>query len=193
MKNKILLFATGVLIGGILASGMFFAAVKKSASGMEKNGVPVSCKAGSVQKDNNTMEFFPPAFTKENCRHWRNYADYLMHGGYNHTNWDMAMASGLGSFLTEVELYIFMNEKARTLKGKEQQEFISQHRQWLKWWNEESKKPVSDEDGTIIEGTMAIPIQAAHPGNLIEEYLKKFPDRAKLEHDYVAEYEKNRL
>ena len=192
MGNKIFIFAAGVVIGGTIATGILGTTGKMSADENRKSTVSISYKAGTETNSNNPAEFFPPAFTKESCRHWSNYADYLMLGGYNHTNWDMAMASGLRSFLTEVELYIFMNEKARTLKGKERQDFIAQHRQWLKWWNEESKKPVRDPDGNVIEGTMAIPIQAGHPGTLIEEYLKKFPDRAKLKYDYVAEYEKNR-
>ena len=192
MKNKFFIFAAGVVFGGSVASGIFLVADKMSADANGKNTVPFSYKVEAEANSDDPMEFFPPTFTKENCRQWSNYAEYLMRGGYNHTNWDMAMASGLGSFLTEVELYIFMNEKSRTLKGKDRQKFVAQHRQWLKWWNEESKKLVRDPDGNIIEGTMAIPIQAAHPGVLIEEFLKKFPDRAKLEYDYVAEYEKNR-
>lgn len=192
MGNKIFIFAAGVVIGGTIATGILGTTGKMSADENRKSTVSISYKAGTATNSNNPTEFFPPAFTKENCRHWSNYAEYLMRGGYNHTNRDMAMASGLGSFLAKVELYIFMNEKARTLKGKERQDFIAQHRQWLKWWNEESKKPVRDPDGNVIEGTMAIPIQAGHPGTLIEEYLEKFPDRAKLKYDYVAEYEKNR-
>ena len=191
MKKQFFIFTTGFVAGCAIASGVFF--IFKSDSAAIEKRVCTKQNSGDCGNTNAlAVEFFPPAFTKESCRHWSNYADYLMHGGYNHTNWDMAMASGLGSFLTEVELYIFTNEKARMLKGKDRQEFVAQHRKWLKWWNEESKKTVRDPDGNIIEGTMAIPIQAAHPGSLIEEYLKKFPDRAKLKYDYVAEYEKKR-
>ena len=192
MKNKFFIFAAGVLIGGTVAFGIFWAAGKMSVGKTEKSVEAVSHKMDAEPDNGEATEFFPPIFTKETCRQWSNYADYLLHGGYNHTNWDMAMASGLGSFLAKVELYIFMNEKARALKGKEQQEFVAKHRQWIKLWKKECREPVRDSDGNIIEGTMAIPIQAAHSGYLIEEYLKKFSDRAKLEHDYVTEYEKNR-
>ena len=174
MKKQILIFAAGLLLGGAAASGVFLT-VKSTE-----------------QKKNDPVEFFPPTFTKEYCRHWNSYARYLLHGGYNHTNWDMSMASGLGSFLTRVELYIFMNEKARSLQGDKQKEFVAKHRQWLKWWKKASREPVRDHEGNIIEGTMAIPLQASLPGELLEEYLAKFPDRAKLEHDYVAEYEKRK-
>ena len=192
MKNKFFIFAAGIMIGGAVASGIFWTAEKMSADKNGKSTASVSYKVDAEADSKDPMEFFPPTFTKENCRYWANYADYLLHGGYNHTNWDMAMASGLGSFLTRVELYIFMKEKARILKGKELQEFVAQHRQWMKWLEKESRKPVRDEKGNIIEGTMAIPLQAAKPQYLIEQYLNKFPDRAKLEHDYVAEYKKNR-
>lgn len=190
MKNKFLIFTAGLVIGGAIASGVFFTMEKYTTA--DKKGCSQQADRNSGNNSEQAVEFFTPMFTKESCRQWNNYVEYLMRGGYNHTSWDMAMASGLSSFLNKVELYVWANEKAQALSGKVRDDFIAQHRKWLEWLQEESKKPVCDEDGNILEGTMAIPMQAAYPGYLIEEYLKKFPDRAKLEYDYVAEYEKNR-
>ena len=191
-KNNILFFAAGTVIGGMIVSGIFFTVAKKYSEKTGKNTAPSVCNSCIEQKNNDTAEFFPPTFTKESCRHWGNYAGYLMRGGYDHTNWDMSMASGLISFLTKVELFIFVNEKARSLKGRERQEFIAKHRQWMKWFEKECREPDRYPDGTVIEGTMAISVQAGKPGYLIEQYLNRFPDRAKLKYDYIAEYEKRR-
>ena len=189
MKKQFLIFAAGLVAGGAIVSGVFFITDKTSAA--EKNDCSLPAGKDSGCSSEQVVEFFPPMFSKEQCRQWNNCAEYLMQSGYNHSNRDMAMASGLISFTAEVELYIWANEKARALSGKAREDFIAQHRQWLKWWHVESKKPVRDEDGNIIEGTMAIPIQAGYPGYLIQEYLKKFPDRAKLGYDYAAECGKN--
>lgn len=191
MKKQFFIFTAGFVAGCAIASGVFF--IFKSDSAAIEKRVCTKQNSGDFGNTNAlAVEFFTPMFTKESCRQWNNYVEYLMRGGYNHTNWDMAMASGLSSFLNKVELYVWANEKAQALSGKVRDDFIAQHRKWLEWLQEESKKPVRDEEGNILEGTMAIPMQAAHSGYLIEEYLKKFPDRAKLEYDYVAEYEKNR-
>ena len=194
MKKEMLIFAAGLAIGGVIASGIFFIAAKKFSGQVDKNAMQTTHKVSDEQNCDEITEFFSPTFSLEDCRQWHNYAEYLMYGGYKeYRTWDMAMVAGLTSFISRMELYIFMNQKARSLSGKEQLDFVAQHRQWIKWMDEEARKPVRDHDGNIIEGTMAIPIQAGYPGDLIEEYLGKFPDRAKLKYDYVAEYKKTHM
>lgn len=192
MKNKILIFTAGVIAGGILSLG--FLKIMEKETPEFTSSASITEEINDHSEDNlekqNRIEYFQPTFSSKRCRQQSNYVSYLMQAGYRNTTSDITMASGLISLLNEIELYIFMNEKARSLGGKEQQNFIAAHRAWQEWWKKEIKEPARDPDGEIIEGSMAVSIQAGNPGDLIEEYLNKFPDRTHVEYDYIAEHEK---
>lgn len=169
MKKRISLFLAGMLTGIIGTSAVFLAVQKTNAfSSQEKRGI--------------TREFFPPLYTQEECRIWIHYADCLIESSQKNTTNEMALAAGLGSFLRKAELHLLVNDKARSLTGRKRAEFIAAHDKWVEEWRKKIKEPPRDPDGNIIEGTMAIPLQAGEPGYLIEKYLKKFPEWADFVH-----------
>ena len=174
MKKRNSLFLAGMLTGIIGTSAVFLAVQFKA----EKN-VP---ERPAVAPAPYAAEFFPPLYTRTQCRKWIRYVEHLMKKGYNHTNWDMAMAAGLESFLRMTELHLLANERARSLAGAKQDAFVAKHKKWVELWEKQSREPPRDPDGNLIEGTMAIPIQAGHPGYLIEQYIKKSPEWTEFVH-----------
>lgn len=204
MKTTVLSFVAGVVIGGAVSAGVFFTIPKPVEGKKSEPAIPELPPALPEKEENPAPEkeekkrsplipyvdVIPPLFTKEDCRQYINYSEYLLMAGYDHTTWDMSRAASLGSLLAKVELYIFVNEKINSLPEEQRKDFIAKYRAWETWYRKELKKPLVDDNGDPLEGTMFYPVYAGTSERLIELYLKKFPDRAKLECDFVANYRK---
>lgn len=120
---------------------------------------------------------------------YRSYYDALLSCGKLYRTSDMSFLASTCAFFGEVELYLLANDYLESLPDNEKAKFVEDYQKWLAEFEYKNEQPFLDSDGVPYEGTMVIPMYPGRRDELIQEYLKTFPNRPILEerHRYIKE------
>lgn len=112
---------------------------------------------------------------------YRSYYDALLSCGKLYRTSDMYFLADTCVFFGEVELFFLANNHLKSLPDDQKAAFVNDYKKWLAEFEYKNEQPFLDSDGVPYEGTMVIPMNPGRRDDLIQEYLKTFPNRPILE------------
>lgn len=192
-KKFILVFIIGILIG-CFATGLII----KSDNGEQSLGEKlepaietVVVKEAPIVDDTANVEEkaelkIEPLFAddlKKIQQYWT-YYNALLSSGLLYRTSDMCFLADTCAFFGEVELYFLANNHLKSLPDDQKAAFVKDYQKWLAEFEYKNEQPFLDSDGVPYEGTMVIPMYPGRRDDLIQEYLKTFPNRPILEERY---------